>query len=99
MIGSESAKKVRHQRHIEDRHYSEVQCAASLARIAGQFLQEVFELPQNRARVFLKNQSARGEQDAFSPALKERDTKFRFEIAHLLRDAWLRNSQAIRRAA
>src|SRR5207302_4564572 len=71
----------------------------SLAWLGGEFLEETFELSQHGTRVLLKNQPARGQQDSFSTALEKRHAEFRFEIAHLLGDAGLRNSQAIRRAA
>jgi hypothetical protein len=76
-----------------------VQCAASLSWFGGEFLEKTFELSQHGTRVLLENQSTRGQQDSFSTALEKRHAKFRFEITHLLGDARLRNSQAIRRAA
>jgi hypothetical protein len=49
--------------------------------------------------VLLKNHAWSRQQNAPSLALKETHSKRGFQVAHLLRDAWLRNTQAIGRAA
>src|SRR5262249_21158297 len=54
---------------------------------------------QKDASVFLKNQTSGGKQNASSPALKQGDPKARFQIAHLLGDGGLGNSQPVGRAA
>src|SRR5581483_2567314 len=99
MRGGEPAEQRRHERDIENRHDAEMQRAARAARFAREFLEEMLELPQNRAGVFLENLSARRKQNAFSAALEKRDAQLRLEIAHLLRDARLRDAEPIRRAA
>ena len=64
-----------------------------------QFLQEIFQVPENGAGVLLENLAGRSEQDAFSASLKKRNAQAGFEVAHLLGDTRLRNPEAIRRAA
>ena len=73
--------------------------AAQLARLARQFLEEILQVPQNRASVLLENLTGRGQENAFSASLKERDPQAGLEIAHLLRNARLRNPETVRRAA
>ena len=54
-------------------------------------LEEILHLTQDCARMFLKDDTGRGEQDAFAAPLKQRHAQPRLKIAHLLRDIWLRN--------
>ena len=65
---------------------------------AADFLKKIFELTKNCAGVLLKDQTGRSEENALSPPLKERDTKARFQVAHLLGDGRLRYAQAFGRA-
>src|SRR5436190_13431472 len=99
MFGREQAQQIGHQGDVKYGNDPHMERAAQLPGFAADFLEEIFQLTQNRAGVFLKDQARGGEQNAFSPALEERHPETRLEIAHLLRDARLGNSQAIRRPA
>src|SRR4029077_11856772 len=48
--------------------------------------------------MLLENQTPRGKQNPLPSALKQRHAKTCFQIPHLLRDARLRNSEAVGRA-
>ena len=99
MFGGEQAQQIGHQRHVEDGDNSNMQRAAQLPWFAAYFLEKILELTKNRAGVLLKNQAGRGEENAFSPPLKERHTKAGLQVAHLLGNARLGNSETVRRAA
>jgi hypothetical protein len=49
--------------------------------------------------MFLKNQACGSQQNAFSPTLEQRHPKGGLQIAHLLREGGLRNSEAVCGAA
>src|ERR1700741_2199125 len=99
MLRRKQSQQIRHQGDIEDRDNSNMESAAQLPRLARYFLQEILELAQDRAGVLLKNDSGRSEKNAFAAALKKRNAQPGFQIAHLLRDARLRNPEPVRRAA
>src|SRR2546423_1242437 len=75
-----------------------MQRPAQRAGLTAEFLEKILEPMQNRPGMLLKNQTSRGQQDAFSPALEKRDSQARFDVAHLLRDGGLRNSEPVRSA-
>ena len=62
-------------------------------------MEKILYLMKERPGVLLKNQTARGKQDPFSTTLKQRHAEGRFQIPHLLRNTWLRNSEPVSRAA
>ena len=76
-----------------------MQCAAQLSRLARDFLEKILKLPKDGARVFLENQARGSEKDSLSAALEERHPQSRFQVAHLLGNAGLRNAKAVRGAA
>src|SRR5438270_13560884 len=54
---------------------------------------------KERQGMLLENQTPRRKQNPLPAALKQRHAKTCFQIPHLLRDAWLRNSEPVSRAA
>src|SRR5437870_5309933 len=98
MFGGKQSQQIRHQRHIEDGDDADMEGTPQLPWFAADFLKKIFELTKNCAGVLLKDQTGRREENALSPPLKERDTKARFQVAHLLGDTRLGNSQTVRRA-
>ena len=57
----EKAEELRDERDIQDRDDAEAEQAAQSARAALQFLEEILQLAKDGARVFLKDESGRGE--------------------------------------
>ena len=70
-------------------------CPGSLVN----FLEKILQLPKDGAGVLLENQAGGSEQDSLSAPLEERDAQSRFQVAHLLGNAGLRNAEAVRGAA
>jgi hypothetical protein len=98
MFRRKQPQQVGHQRDIKNGHHANMERTAQVSGFAVYFLEEIFELPKDGAGVFLKNLTGRGEQDAFSAALKERDAQARFQIPHLLGYARLGNAEPVRSA-
>ena len=89
MLSRKCAEQLRRQCDIEEWDNAETQHAAELLRFATQLIEEVFQLTKEPAGMLLKNQPARGKQNAFPATLKERNAKGGLEVAHLLGDAGL----------
>jgi hypothetical protein len=70
-----------------------------MPRLSVQFLDNILDLTKNRPGVLLKNQAPRSEQNMFASTLEQGDAQACLQITDLLRDAWLRYSQPVRRAA
>src|SRR6476646_7168506 len=99
MIGDKSAKELRHEWHIQHRNNAQPQCAAQFSWFTVQFLEKILQLMKECPGVLLKNQTPRGKQNPLPTSLKQRHTKTRFQIPHLLRNTRLRNSEPVSRAA
>src|SRR2546423_14849049 len=99
MARREETEERRHEGDVENRDDAHVQRAAQLSRLARQLLQKNFQVPENGAGVLLEDLAGGDEQDAVSPALKERDVQTRLQGAHLLRNTWLRNAKSVAGAA
>ena len=99
MLGGEEAQEIGHQRHVKDGDDADMESAAQLSGFAREFLKATLELPENGAGVLLEDQSRRGQKNAFAAALEQGDAQARLQIAHLLGNARLGNSEPVRRAA
>src|SRR6266446_714434 len=62
-------------------------------------MEKILQLMKDRAGVLLKNQTSRRKQNPLSTALKQRHTKTRLQISHLLRNTRLGNSEPVSRTA
>src|SRR5439155_2616962 len=99
MIVGKRANRLLHERHIQHRDNTQMQCAAYFPGFTVQFLEKILQLMKERPGVLLKNQTAWSKQNPLPSTLKQRHGKTRFQIPHLLRNTRLRNSQTISRAA
>src|SRR6266446_5912438 len=99
MFRCELSHQLWHKGGVNNRHDAQAQSALQLFRVVTYVLEEILKLTQERASVLLEHQTCRGQQDAFSMTLKEGHPKTCLDIAHLLRDTRLRNSQMISSAA
>src|SRR3982750_2050280 len=97
MVSGEDPEQLRDERQIQDRHDPQMERAAQLTRLAAQVLEEIFNLSENGARMLLEDNARGSEQNPFPAALKKGDSQRRLQIAHLLRDTRLRDTQSIRR--
>ena len=70
MFRGKKSEQMRHQRDIQDGDDAHVQRAAQLSGLAREFLEKIFELSKNGARMLLKNQARRREENAFAAPLK-----------------------------
>src|SRR4051794_3159956 len=99
MTGTKQAYQVGHEWHVKNGDNSQVQSTTQLTGFAVQLLKTILKLTKNGSSVLLKDQAFRSKQYSSSPALKERNTKTRFQVAHLLRHTRLRNAKTIGRPA
>jgi len=58
MAGGEHPEQLRHQGDVENRNHAKVESAAHLPGLGVEFLEEIFDLMQNRARMLLKNEAS-----------------------------------------
>ena len=76
-----------------------MQRASHLPGFHRELLEEIFDLMQDGAGVFLKNLAGGSQQNAFAASLEKINPKSRLEVAHLLGDVGLRKAQSIGGAA
>jgi hypothetical protein len=96
MIFGKRPYELRNKRNIQNRDHSNTQSASQLAWFQVQLLKRILDFAQDSAGVLLENETARSEQNPLSSPLKEGNSQAGFQIAHLLRNAGLGKSEAIR---